>query len=54
MYYSYVMGIGNKVEALGNDGFIIEKFDNNYGVALNQYIRYLLFEKKASRRRKMF
>lgn len=33
MYYSYVMGISNKVEALENDGFIIEKFDNNYGVA---------------------
>lgn len=33
MYYSYAMGVGNEINALGNKGFIIEQFDSNYGVA---------------------
>ena len=33
MYYSYVMGISDRILALRNSGFIIEQFGNNYGVA---------------------
>lgn len=33
MYYSYVMGIGEEINALKNDGFVIEQFGSNYGVA---------------------
>ncbi len=33
MYYSYVMGIGNEICTLRDNGFIIEQFGSNYGVA---------------------
>lgn len=33
MLYSYVMGISDKILDLKNDGFTIESFGNNYGVA---------------------
>lgn len=33
MYYSYVMGVSGEIYTLGNNGFIIEQFNDNYGVA---------------------
>ena len=33
MYYSYVMGISDRILAMRDSGFTIEQFGNNYGVA---------------------
>ena len=33
MYYSYAMGVGSGIEALEGQGFAIEKFGDEYGVA---------------------
>lgn len=32
MYYSYVMGVGNKIYDLEDKGFTIKQFANNFGV----------------------
>ena len=32
MYYSYIMGIGDKIYVLRDSGFTIEQFGNNYVV----------------------
>lgn len=33
MYYSYVMGVGREINALQENGFIVEPFGSDYGVA---------------------
>lgn len=33
MYFSYVMGIGNEINEIKGNGFIIEQFDNNFGIS---------------------
>lgn len=33
MYYSYVIGVGSEINALKDNGFLIEQFGSNYGVA---------------------